>query len=161
MQDTLMHDHQVRRIAGAPHLEKAKELLSGYLFVGITERFTESMSLFQKLCPYPLNLQCKRLHVTKDKTAAQKVMKEAASRRVLEESNQLDLQLYTFARDTLYPALRKKAGLEPLESNEKDSLPQAYPFRYKCTRTYNLAVYRSMNKLRRRLVTRSPAHTVL
>jgi hypothetical protein len=161
MQDTFMRDYQVRHIAGAPDLEKAKELLSRYLFVGITERFAESMYVFQKLCPYSLNVQYNRLHVTRDKTAAQKVRKEAASRRLLEESNQLDLQLYTFARDTLYPALRKKAGLEPLESDEKDLLPQTYPLRYKCTRSYNLAVYRSMNKLRRRLVTRSPAHTVL
>jgi len=145
-----MADRQVRHIAGRAGLQKAIEELSNrYLFVGITERFAESMIVLQRLCSYPLKLEYERLHVTKDNTAKQDVLNDPDSRRLLQESNALDLQLYTYVRDELYPALRKKAGIEAQEVEEEDFLPMPYPLRYKLTRAYNQSVYRSLNKLRR------------
>ena len=66
------------------------------------------------------------------------------------ESNQLDLQLYAYVRDELYPELREKAGLSVADDvDEKRFLPKSYPLRYKFTRAYNMAVYRNLSKLRR------------
>jgi len=146
-------DRQVRRIAGGPDLEKAKQELSErYLFVGLTERFAESMLILQQLCPYSLKLEYTRLHVTTDNRAKQDVLSNPDSRRLLQEKHQLDLQLYAYVRDELYPALRKKAGLSAeCEVDEKRFLPASFPLRYKLTRGYNNAVYRTLIKLRWRL----------
>jgi hypothetical protein len=141
---------QVRRIAGEPNLEKAlEELARQYFFVGLTERFVESMLILQKLSPYPLNLQHKRLHVTKDDTPKKEVLDSPANCDLMEEGNQLDLALYAYVRDELYPSFRKEAGLVTPEPDEKEFQPSSYPIRYKLTRWYNNAMYRNLNKLRR------------
>ena len=143
-------DCQVRRIAGEPNVEKAVEELTGsYFFVGLTERFAESMLILQKLTPSPLTLDYRRLHVTKDNTAKQEVLNDPALFQLLHEGNQLDLALYAFVRDELYPSLLKRAGLEEQDVDEKQFYTAAYPFRYKITRAYNQAIYRNLNKLRR------------
>lgn len=142
-------NHQVYHIAGEYQLSKAKEELSRYLFVGLTERFAESMLILQRLAPYPLNLEFQRRHVTKNHSARREVLENPASRRLLEEGNQLDLKLYEWVRDELYPALREKAGIAARELEENDFRLRSYPLRYKLTRGYNMAVYRSLCKLRR------------
>jgi len=155
MQIKDVYDHQVRRIAGGPDIERAKhELSTRYMFVGLTERFAESMLVFQRLCPYPLNLAYKRLHVAKDNTAKQEVLDNPDSRRLLEEGNQLDLQLYNYIRDELYPGLCERAGLSLREVDEMDFVSNTYPLRYKVTRGYNNAVYKPLIRLRQWLAGR-------
>ena len=151
IQDEDVANHQVRHIAGDPDLAKAKhELSQRYLFVGLTERFAESMLVLQRLCPYPLKLEYTRRHVTMDNSAKQEVLANLEHCRLLQESNQLDLQLYAYVRDELYPELREKAGLSVADDvDEKRFLPKSYPLRYKFTRAYNMAVYRNLSKLRR------------
>lgn len=52
---------QVRCIVGAADVERAKkELQSRYFFVGLTERFDESVRVLEKLCPYPLDPRYRR-----------------------------------------------------------------------------------------------------
>ena len=152
IQDKDVANHQVRCIAGDSDLAKAKHELSQlYLFVGLTERFAESMLVLQRLCPYPLKLEYTRRHVTMDNIAKQEVLANLEHCRLLQESNQLDLQLYAYVRDELYPELRKKAGLSVADDvDEKRFLPKSYPVCYKFTRAYNMAVYRSLSKVRRR-----------
>jgi len=150
IRDEEKRDFQVRKIAGGPDLEKAKDTLrEKFLFVGLTERFAESMVVFQHLCPYKINLQYTRLHVAKDITAKKEVLENPVTRRLLEESNALDLELYEYVRDIIYPAQLEKAGLADLKVDEKDHHQDSYPFRYKLTRGYNNAVYKSLIKLRR------------
>ena len=150
MQEESFNDCQVRRIAGEPNLEKAiEELTSRYFFVGLLERFAESMLILQKLCPYPLILEYKRLHVTKDNTAKEEVLNNPAFCEILREGNRLDLALYAFVHDKLFPSFREKAGPIAQEVDEKEFQPSSYPIRYRITRFYNQAIYRNLNKLRR------------
>jgi hypothetical protein len=155
MQIKDVHDHQVRRIAGQPDVERAKhELATRYMFVGLTERFAESLLVFQRLCLYRINPAHRRLHVTKDNTARSEVLDNPESRRLLEQGNQLDLQLYQYVRDELYPALREKAGLSDREVDEAKFVSNSYPLRYKVTRGYNNAVYKPLVRLRQWLAGR-------
>lgn len=150
IQDEEKRDFQVRKIAGGPDLEKAKDALKEkFFFVGLTERFAESMVVFQHLCPYKINLKYTRLHVAKDNTAKKEVLEDPATRRLLEESNALDVELYEFVRDVIYPAQLEKAGLGDITVHEKDFEPDSYPLRYKLTRGYNNAIYKSLINLRR------------
>ena len=144
-----MRDAQVYQIAGEYDVEKAKEELSRYLFVGLTERFAESMVILRQLSPHRLNLEHRRLHVTRDNTARQEVLDNPAARRLLEQGNQLDRQLYEWVKHELYPALRQKAGVTEADVDEQEFEPRSFPLRYKLTRGYNMAVYRSLAKLRR------------
>jgi len=152
MQNERYRDRQVRHIAGAPDVKKAIAIVkSQFFFVGLLESFDESMRILQKLLPFPIKLQYQPRHVAKDNTAKQAVLDNAASRDLLHRGNQLDLELYSFVRDKLYPAYRKKAGIT---ASTKDSpLLQAtgYPLRYKVTRFYNQGIYRNLNKLRRKI----------
>jgi hypothetical protein len=90
--------------------------------------------------------------VTKDHSAREAVLADPGLSRLLEERNRLDLELYAFVRDELYPALRERAGVEPCEPPESAFRPTSYPIRYKLTRTYNQLVYRTACKLRTRIV---------
>lgn len=152
MQNENFNDRQVRHIAGAPDVEKAKEILkSRFFFVGLLESFDESMHILQKLLPFPIKLQYKPRHVAKDNTAKKEVLDNAASRDLLHRGNQLDLELYAFVRDELYPMFREKAGIAAGGEDTPMLQPTGYPIRYKVTRFYNLGIYRSLNKLRRKI----------
>jgi len=152
MQNERYRDRQVRHIAGVPDIEKAKAIVKErFFFVGLLESFDESMRILQKLLPFPITLQYQPRHVAKDNTAKQEVLNNADSRELLNRGNQLDLELYNFVRDELYPAYREKAGITACEDNTPVLQPAGYPIRYKVTRFYNQGIYRNLNKLRRRI----------
>ena len=151
MQNERFRNRQVNHIAGESNVDKAKQIIrERFFFVGLLERFDESMMILQKLLPFPITLGYKPRHVAKDNMAKQAVLDDAASCELLHKGNRLDQQLYTFVRDELYPTYRQKAGVivgqtpEPLK-------PSRFPARYKVTRFYNQSVYRTFDKLRRRL----------
>lgn len=150
IQDETKRDFQVRKIAGEPDLDKAlQDLKEKFLFVGLTERFAESMEIFRHLCPYKINIRYSRLHVAKDNSAKKEVLETPHLRKLLEEGNALDSKLYEFVRDVLYPAQITETGLANIEIDETDHREDSYPYRYKLTRGYNNAVYKSLIKLRR------------
>jgi hypothetical protein len=152
LEDGGIHNLQVKTIAGEPDLEKAKEeLQTSYFFVGLVERFAESILLFQALCPYKIDVRYERRHVAKDNTAKKEALENPDSRRLMEECNTLDMELYQFVRDVMYPAQLKKAGMEHIEVNEAELEKKFYPLRYKFTRGYNQGIYRNLMKLRKRL----------
>ncbi len=149
MHDQRNTDYQVRHIAGVPDVEKAKEILkSRFFFVGLMERFDESMRILQKIFPYPLTLQYRPLHVAKDNKAKQEILNSAADRDLLSRGNQHDLALYAFVRDELYPVYCTQAGLVGHEGDKPAQQPSACPVRYKLTRFYNHGIYRNLNKMR-------------
>ena len=151
LDDPALHNLQVKTIAGSEDLDKARqELAEHYLFVGLTERFDESLRILQVLSPNPLDLRYGRLHVARENSAKREVLEDPEKRARLAEQNALDMELYRFVEAELYPALLRKAlpggaGLgEPAQNGKR------YPFRYKLNRAYQQAVYRNLLKLRRR-----------
>jgi hypothetical protein len=151
MDNERYRDRQVRHIAGVPDAEKAKKIIQErFFFVGLLERFDESMHILQELLPFPIPLAYQPRHVAKDNRAKQEVLDNPASRELLERGNRLDQELYEFVRDELYPAYRTKAGITA-EAHPAPLKPSGYPLRYRVTRFYNQAIYRSLNKLHRRL----------
>lgn len=151
IQDEEMRNVQVRWISGGQDLEKAKhELENKYMFVGLTEYFAESLAVLEALSPYKINLRYERRHVAKENTAKQEVLDNPRLCRLLEEGNTLDMGLYEFVKDVIYPTQLKKAGLENAQIDEKDHKPDPLHFRYRLTRGYNQAVYRSLMKRRKR-----------
>ncbi len=152
-------DFQVRHIAGCPDVEKAKDCLKRrFFFVGLCERFDESMLVLQKLFPYPLTLLYRPLHVSRDNAIKQEVLNSSTARELLVAGNRLDMELYAFVRDEFYPALRAQAGVTGCDDTHNSPPPSSRPVRYRLTRFYSHGIYRSANKIRRLVKGRGAAH---
>ena len=137
---------QTRRIAGVQDFERARaEIERHYFFVGLTERFDESMRVLLQLCPYPLDARYRRLKVAPDNVVARRILEDPGSRRLLEQANRVDAELYAWVRDVFHPTQRERAGTltqpAPVEISET-------PWRYRICRAYNNVVYKQAVKLR-------------
>ncbi|MEX0986461.1 MAG: sulfotransferase family 2 domain-containing protein [Bacteroidales bacterium] len=93
----------VKIIAGSDDLEKAKLVLrQKFLFVGITENFSDSLKLLKLCLDIPLNLLHRKLIVARDNTIKEKLLKDPASVRLLEQHNELDQQLYDYVLQEIF-----------------------------------------------------------
>lgn len=151
------HDVQVRHIAGGPNLERAKKVLAEhYLFVGLTERFVESLHVLARLAPCRLDLRHRRLHVSRNVEDKRAVLEDPEAVARVRACNRLDLQLYAYVREELYPEFLRKAGIDGVEAPEEELRLDTYPIRFMVTRGFNMGVYRTLTKVRRRWA-RAPA----
>jgi hypothetical protein len=96
----------------ASALDEAKANLRKFAFVGIQERFMESLVLFQRATDLRLRPSTDR-HVNLYRPTVDDV--EESERRLIEEHNQLDIELYRYAC-TLFEEQVEQAG-EDLQAN--------------------------------------------
>ena len=144
-------DRQVRKIAGTRDLEKAKQLIAErFFFVGLVERFEESVSVLARLCPYPLDVRYPRLKVTKVNTEKDQVLADPTTRAMLEEANQLDLALYEHVRDVVYPAQLEQARLDEPGVLAEEVPDMGLTFSYRLNRSFTQAIYRPLVKRQRK-----------
>ncbi len=73
-------------------LEEAKHNLEGFLVVGLTERFEETFALMRRALRFRIPLYASRLVAPPLEVSGRAV-------DLLREQNELDLELYDFARD--------------------------------------------------------------
>lgn len=100
---------QTLRIAGAADLDKAKMLLEKCFFVGLVEHFDESLVMLQK------KVGCLNIFYYRENTAPNNKIKasllgNARTKTQIEEANRIDLELYRFAMEELYPKQREEYG---------------------------------------------------
>jgi hypothetical protein len=101
------NDFMTRRIAGGYDVELAKRRLRDeFAFVGLTERFDESLLLMKsRIGLAGFNTLYERENASEERTYQSDVRQE--SEDVLERvrrNNVLDMELYRFVRDELYPS---------------------------------------------------------
>ena len=103
------------RIAGAADVGRAKELLEErFAFVGLTERFDESLLLLRST----LGLEALDIRYERQRSVqgAQRtgtgleLRDDPSMRERIASRNELDVQLYAFARDVLYPRYVNRYG---------------------------------------------------
>jgi len=142
---------QVKLMAGGEDLDKAKRFLERCDFVGLTEKFNLSLQVFGKLAPCPLNLNYKRLIVAKDNKIQKALLADPRMLELAREHNQLDLELYAFALNEIFPKLCRKAGVNPADKAPSyEVLKNDMMVKYKFGRVYN-KVFRQIYKVRRRI----------
>jgi hypothetical protein len=76
-------------------LSNARQNLSQYALIGLTEYYTESLNQFAALFGW------KNLQVARDNVTANRIRREDVSAqtiRIIEQMNQYDLELYAFAQ---------------------------------------------------------------
>lgn len=104
LSDSKTQNLQVKQIAGQDNLAKAKELLDEFSFVGLTERFDESMKLLKLISPYPLNINYKKKIVASDNTIKNEILNNKEKYELVRNHNLLDIELYRYVKDELFPA---------------------------------------------------------
>lgn len=146
-------DHQnlsVRIIAGSDDTEKARELLQNhYSFVGITEKFSESLKLFSLSIGRNLDTSYRRLVTARSNRIKNELMNDEHSLRLLKLHNEKDRELYDFAlNEIFYPALEKHSDhLEEVPPPEQLSISRNEPAVRKSIR-FNKYIYRQLIKVR-------------
>jgi len=140
----------VKLIAGERNLDKAKRFLEKCHFVGFTEDFDLSLHILNGVSPYKFNLKYKRKVVARDNAIKKTLMSDPKTMELAREYNQLDLELYTFARNEILPKLCEKAGVNPSDKLKTiETYTNELPWRYLVGRFYN-KVFRQICKLRYR-----------
>jgi hypothetical protein len=149
---------QTRYLAGAADLDTARRTLEQrYAFVGLTERFDESLVLMR----HCLGLSTMRLTYGKPHNVARSDVRKArvleefhAHRDVILELNALDLELYRFAVEQVYPnQIAAFGGQQLLSSSVREEAAGAVThgkINEIMFLAYRRAVHRPMQKLRTR-----------
>jgi len=104
-------NQQTKAIAGAVDVAEAIRIIQKKnIFVGLAERFDESMVLLRALMANNLNISYRRVNVARSNTLAQSLLSTESTRQMLIEANQADLELYNFVTQELYPTYQREYG---------------------------------------------------
>jgi hypothetical protein len=104
-------NRQTKMIAGTDDVDKAIAIIRERgIFVGLTDRFNESLLLLRALLANRLNIVYRRMNVAAGDTAAKQVLASPTERALLTEGNEADQALYDYVQHELYPAYRQEYG---------------------------------------------------
>ena len=104
-------NHQTKMIAGVADVDEAIRIIQAKnIFIGLTERFDESLVLLKALIANQLNISYRRVNVARNNTLAESLLATEHTRQLLMDANQADLALYNFVRQELYPAFQREYG---------------------------------------------------
>ncbi len=149
---------QTQRLAGVPDAGEAIRVIEKRnMFVGLADRFDESMLLLKTLRAGDLDISYKRVNVAKRNTLAADLLADERSRQMLAEANDQDLELYRYAKEVLYPDLQREYGpaldeaVAAFQNGQRHSFNRPNLVRY---RAKQHGVYRPLLRLHRRQQTR-------
>ncbi len=141
--------YQTYQISGGSDPEAAKAILrKHYFFVGLTERFDESLSALEVLSPYPMDTRYRLLNAAPGGDEVKKsILADPEKRAVIEEGNRADRILYDWVVDELYPEYleraREKVGSDlPAHCNG-----DVGNFRYRVSSLWDRAFFRSFSRM--------------
>lgn len=115
LSDPKLSNLQVKRLTGKADLDRAKQVLEKFNFVGLTEKFDLSLHLLDKLCPVKLNYSYKRKVTARDNSIKEALQRDSRLVDMTRERNQLDIDLYDFAVREIFPKLCAQAGFSPTD----------------------------------------------
>lgn len=106
-----LRDAQTKRIAGTGSADAAIRIIeSKGMFVGLTERFDESLVLLKSLRAQDLDIDYRPVNVARSNTLAQELLSSPSAREALVDANRADLELYSYVNDELFPSLEREYG---------------------------------------------------
>ena len=104
-------NHQTKMIAGVADVNEAIRIIQEKnIFVGLTERFDESMLLLKTRIAENLNIAYRRVNVANNNTLAKDLVSNDRTRQMLVEANQADLELYDHVKQETYPTFQREYG---------------------------------------------------
>lgn len=104
-------NHQTKWIAGVDDVSEAIRIIKEKnIFVGLTERFDESMVMLKAFLANDLNISYKRVNVARDKSLAQTLLATESTRQMLIDAQRADQELYDYVKNQLYPSFQREYG---------------------------------------------------
>jgi hypothetical protein len=147
---------QVKLIAGSRDLDKAKRFLEQCAFVGLTEKFDLSLHVLGRLSPWKLNLNYQKRVVAKNDTVKNALVREERMLELAREYNKLDVELYDFAVNEIFPRLCQKVGVNPVEKVPSyQTYTNEETLNYRLSRFYS-KMFRHLCKVRYDVILRDP-----
>jgi hypothetical protein len=111
IQQDWLRNAQTQRIGGTQNVEDAIRVIGEReMFVGLTERFDESMVLLKALRARDLDLGYSPVNVAKKSSIASTLLADDPSREALVDANSADLALYEYVTRELYPGFERDFG---------------------------------------------------
>lgn len=146
--DEVLENIQVKRLAGRADLDRAKMVLEKFNFVGLTEKFELSLHMLQKICPCKLNYNYKRKVTARDNAIKKSLESDTRIVDMTREKNQLDLALYEFAVEQIFPKFCEQAGFTPTDQVASfDKYASELQPKFLMHRLYNQAFFRNVCKV--------------
>lgn len=146
----------VKLMAGKPDLDKAKRFLEKCGAVCFTENFDLSLHIVDRLCPCKLDLRYFRRVVARDNTIKDSLRRDERMLELARDYNRLDLELYSFAVNEIFPRLCARAGLKPTDQVSSYEVKSLRVLAQPRLGRFHNKLFRELYKMRERL---SPAPT--
>ncbi len=139
---------QVKSLAGGRDVDRAKRFLKACACVGLMERFDLSIEILGKLCPHRLNLGYKRRRVAPDNRLRESLERDSRLVDMTREHNKLDLELYAFAANEVFPEICARTGFDPAAADPSyDRNASELSWKFLLNHFYNMSFYRQVCKL--------------
>ena len=156
--DPVLENLHVKRLAGKADLGRAKMVLEKFGFVGLTEKFDLSLHILDKICPVKLNLNYKRKVTARDNTIKKSLESDPRIVDMTREKNWLDLELYDFALQEIFPKFCAQAGFAPTDKVVSfDKYTSEIHPNFLLHRLYNQTFFRQICKVYRKRRARETA----
>ncbi len=105
------HNHQVKMLSRSGRVADAIEAIRRHdVFVGLTERFDESLVMLRKFVAPDLNIAYRRTNTAASNEVARRVLDDPRAREDMERIYAEDSELYAFVKEELYPEYRRRYG---------------------------------------------------
>ena len=145
---------QTLQLAGVPSAEEAiRNLEAKEVFVGLTERFDESLVMLKQLRANDLNIAYERVNVAKRTVVAEELLADPKRRQAIIEANQADLELLEYARHELFPRQQREFGPTLERAVEAFLVDKARGFnrvRITISRVKQYGLYKPVTRVRNR-----------
>ncbi len=147
-------NHLTKQIAGVDDLDEAIRLIREKdIFVGLAERFDESLVMMRGLVAGDLRISYEPVNVARRSTLANDLLSTDRTRQLLTEAQKVDLELYDHVSRELFPTYRRAYGPSLDEAVRDFQATQSHRFngwKRTLSRVKHYAVYEPSLKLNRR-----------
>ena len=104
-------NHQVRMFARDGDPDVAIRAIEQHeVFVGLTERFDESLLILKRVVAPELNIAYRRINTARDNTITNQLLADPARREELRRMYAREIPLYEYVVNELYPRFRREYG---------------------------------------------------
>ena len=111
IQTAFPRNRQTTLLAGTDDVEVAIRVIREQdVYVGLVERFDESLFLLKALVADNLNIAYQRRGVAPKDELAKSLLASERTRQMIVEATQADQQLYEYVKKELYPSYRREYG---------------------------------------------------
>lgn len=113
-------NRHTKAISGGDDAAEATRLIEDkQIFVGLTERYDESLVMLKGLVAPDLDISFQSVNVASDRSVSERLLNDERTLSRIIESQASDLELFDYVKNSLHPRLRQAYG-ESLEDDVAD-----------------------------------------